>query len=253
MFIDTHCHLTDKKLENSEEILKKCHEMNVEKMITSGFDLASSQQAVKFAQNNKGVFASVGIYPCEVDKMQEGDLEKLELLAQNDKVVAIGEIGFENREGCPNLAAQEEIFVKQLEIAKKLDKPVVIHCREAIGKLIEVLKKNQSLLGGGTIHCFTEGKEVAAELLKLGFHLSIGGVATFKNARRVQEAIETIPLDKILLETDSPYLSPDPFRGQTNTPANLAYIAQKIANIKGLSVQEVASKTSENAKKLFKL
>lgn len=254
MFVDTHCHLTDEKLSDSENILKKSHEMGVAKMITSGFDLPSSIEAVKFAEKHEGVFASIGIYPCEVDKVDENYIEKLKALAKNDKVVAIGEIGLELRENCPSFERQKEVLVEQLILAHELKLPLVFHCREAIGKMLEILKENKHLLEfGGTLHCFTESKEVAKEIVKLGLHISIGGVSTFKNARHVQEAIGVVPLEKMLLETDSPYLAPTPFRGQINTPAFIPYIAENIAKIKGISTAEVGEITTANATKLFKI
>ncbi len=246
--------MTDPKLADSEQILKKTREMGVEQIITSGFDIASSKDAICFANAHRGVFASVGIYPCEVDKVEKNYIKQLEGLAIESKVVAIGEIGLENREGCPSLEKQIDVLLNQLELAHRLKLPVIFHCREAIGKMLEVLKANKNLLEfGGTFHCFTESKEVAAEILKLGLHLSLGGVSTFKNAQKVQEAVKIIPLEKMLLETDSPYLAPQPFRGQLNTPANIPYIAENIARIKGVSVEEVAKATTQNAQKLFKI
>lgn len=252
MFVDTHCHMTDSKLNDSENILKKCREMNVQKMITSGFDFDSSKAAVDFANAHEDVYASIGVYPCEVDKVSADYLEKLTELAKNKKVVAIGEVGLELRAGSPEFELQKKVLVEQIKLAHSLKLPLVFHCREAIGKMLEILKENKDLLTyGGTFHCFTESKEVAQEILKLGLHLSLGGVSTFKNARKVQEAVAVIPLERMLLETDSPYLAPEPFRGQLNTPAFIPYIAENIAKIKGVSVQEVAEKTTLNAEKLF--
>ncbi len=252
MFIDTHCHMTDKKLADCENILSRMHQMNVQKIITSGFDVNSSVEAVEFANEHDGVFASIGVYPCEADKVEGDYLEKLKTLAKNKKVVAIGEIGLELREGSPEFEVQKHVLVEQMKLAHELSLPLIFHCREAIGKMLEILKENKSLLeNGGTFHCFTESKEVAQEIIKLGLHISFGGVSTFKNARKVQEAVLIVPLEKILLETDSPYLAPEPFRSTLNTPANIPYIAENIARLKGLSVQEVAEMTTTNAEKLF--
>lgn len=254
MFIDTHCHMTDPKLANTEEIISRMHEMNVKKIITSGFDPASSIEAVKFAEKHDGVYASIGIYPCEVDKVDEDYIENLRTLAKNKKVVAIGEVGLELREGSPDFEIQKKVLIQQLQLANELHLPLVFHCREAIGKMLEILKENKNLLTyGGTFHCFTESKEVAMEILKLGLNISFGGVSTFKNAKKVQDAVEVVPLEKILLETDSPYLAPEPFRSKLNTPAFIPYIAQNIAKIKGVQVQEVAEITTKNAEKLFKI
>lgn len=253
MFIDTHAHLTDEHFqEDVENILNKMRDVGVEKVITSGFDVFSSQEAVQFAEKHDGVFASIGVYPCECDKVGKDYIEKLRELAKNERVVAIGEIGLEKREGAPDLESQKKCFLEQIKLAYEVQKPIVIHCREAIGEMLSFLREHKDLLKfGGTFHCFGGSKEVAREILDLGYHISLGGVSTFKNARAVKEAILTIPLEKILLETDCPYLAPEPFRGKRNDPSFLPYIAENIAKIKGVSVEEVGRVTTGNARRLF--
>ena len=253
MFVDTHAHLTDEQFVGDvENILEKAKDVGVEKIITSGFDVSSSQEAVQFAEKHEGVFASIGVYPCECDKVEKDYIEGLRELAKSKKVVAIGEIGLEKREGAPDLESQKKCFLEQIKLAYEVQKPIVIHCREAIGDMLNFLREHKDLLKfGGTFHCFGGSKEVAREILDLGFHISLGGVSTFKNAHAVKEAILTVPLEKILLETDCPYLAPEPFRGKRNDPSFVPYIAENVAKIKGVSVEEVGRVTSENARRLF--
>lgn len=255
MFIDTHAHLTDKAFYGKEmEFITKAEEMKVEKVITSGFDLTSSLQALNLASQYENVYASCGVYPCEADKTDKDWLEKLEQICKNNKVVAIGEIGLEFRENSPSREVQERVFIEQIKLAHKLKLPIIIHCREAIGATLDILNEHKHLLTfGGTFHCFGQGKEVASQILKLGFHISLGGVSTFKNAKAVKEAISFIPLEKILLETDCPYLAPEPFRGKLNHPALIPYIAENIAVIKGVQVCEVERQTTLNARRLFNI
>lgn len=253
MFVDTHAHLTDEQFVGDvENILKKAKDVGVEKIITSGFDVSSSQIAVQFAEKHDGVFASIGVYPCECDKVEKDYIEGLREFAKSKKAVAIGEIGLEKREGAPDLESQKKCFLEQIKLAYEVQKPIVIHCREAMGDMLNFLREHKDLLKfGGTFHCFGGSKEVAREILDLGFHISLGGVSTFKNARAVKEAVLTIPLERILLETDCPYLAPEPFRGKRNDPSFVPYIAENIAKIKGISVEEVGKVTSENARRLF--
>lgn len=254
MFIDTHAHLTDEAfIEDLEEIIKLSQEMGVHAVINSGYDLASSKEVVKLAQGKDGLFASVGLYPENIEEIDKTFLE-LSQLAKNEKVVAIGEIGLQYTQDCPDKDKQKEGFLKQLKLAFDLQKPIVIHCRDAYGDMIQLLKENSHLLKfGGTFHCFCGSKEIAKEALKLGLYISVGGVSTFKNAEKLKETLKEVPLDKIILETDCPYLTPHPFRGKRNSPAYIPTIAENLAVLKGISVEEVAKVTSENAKKLFNL
>ena len=253
MFIDTHAHLTDILFDNDiEKVLKHSYELGVDFIITSGFNLSSSLKAVEFANKYKNVFASVGIYPEYAEEADALGLAKLEEMAKDGKVVAIGEIGMQFTEGAPKKEIQKKAFLMQLELAYKLKKPVIIHCREAIGDMIEILNQNKNLLEfGGTMHCFSGSKESAFQLIKLGLNISVGGVSTFKNAQNLKETLKVIPLDKILLETDCPYLTPHPFRGKRNSPEFIPTIAENLAKLKGISVEEVAVQTSLNAQKLF--
>ena len=209
---------------------------------------------VALAEKYQGLYASIGFYPENIEQLNEEILATLSLLAQNKKVVAIGEIGLQYTEGCPDREKQKDGFIKQLELAHKLELPIVIHCRDAYGDMIELLKKYKNLLTyGGTFHCFCGSKEIAKEAIILGLYISVGGVSTFKNADKIREAISVVPLDKLLLETDCPYLAPHPFRGKRNSPQYIPTIAQNLALVKGVSVTEISTTTTQNARRLFKI
>lgn len=255
MFVDTHAHLTDERFKGEEkEILEKCRTANVLKIITSGFDYDSSQKALEFAQNYDEVYASIGVYPeniYEFDKQIENNFAQM---AQNKKVVAIGEIGLQYTDNMPPREKQKEIFLKQLELAYELKLPIVIHCRDAYGDMIDLLKRNKNLLEySGTFHCYGGSKEIAKEILKLGFYISVGGVSTFKNASNLKETIKSLPLENLILETDCPYLAPDPFRGRRNDPSLIPIIAKNLAQLKDVSIEEIEEKTTQNARRLFNL
>ena len=255
MFVDTHAHLTDERFKGEEkEILEKCRTANVLKIITSGVDYDSSQKALEFAQNYDEVYASIGMYPeniYEFDKQFENIFAQM---AQNKKVVAIGEIGLQYTDNMPPREKQKEIFLKQLELAYELKLPIVIHCRDAYGDMIDLLKRNKNLLEySGTFHCYGGSKEIAKEILKLGFYISVGGVSTFKNASNLKETIKSLPLENLILETDCPYLAPDPFRGRRNDPSLIPIIAKNLAQLKDVSIEEIEEKTTQNARRLFNL
>lgn len=255
MFIDTHAHLNDEAFKGEEEeIIKLSKEMEVEIIINSGYNLPSSFDALSLAEKHEGLFVSAGIYPENIEELNDETFSKLYTLAQNEKVVAIGEIGLQYTENCPNREKQKEGFIKQLKLAFDLKKPIVIHCRDAYGDMIKLLKENkQYLTYGGTFHCFCGSKEIAKETLKLGLFISVGGVSTFKNAEKLRDSLSVVPLDKILLETDCPYLTPHPFRGKRNNPSFIPTIAENLAKLKNISVEEVARVTSENARRLFNI
>lgn len=255
MFIDTHCHLTDKQFQKDiEKVLAFSEQLGVKFFVTSGFDLDSSIKAVEFASLHKNVFATIGIYPEHAHLADEKTFAKLEELAKNKKVVGIGEIGLQFTDKAPAKEVQIKVFERQIDLAFDLQKPIVIHCREAMGICLETLeKKRDKLVYGGTMHCFSGSRESALRVLKLGLNISVGGVSTFKNATNLKEALSTVPLERILLETDCPYLAPHPYRGQRNSPAFLPTIAENLAKILGKDVSEVEKVTSQNALKLFGL
>lgn len=254
MFIDTHAHLYNERFENLDENLKYALDMGVEKVICSASDIETAHKAIALAERYDCVYATIGIHPQDCGNITEGDFAELEDLAQRKKVVGIGEIGLEYREGCPDKEIQKKVFVEQLKLAHKLHLPIVIHCREAVGDMLKLLQDNRDLLEfGGTFHCFSESVESAKIVLDLGLHISVGGIVTFKNGRKLQEVVPQVPLNRLLLETDCPYLAPEPHRGQLNQPAYIPLIAEKVASLKNVSVEELGRATTNNAKGLFKL
>ncbi|MBP3619254.1 MAG: TatD family hydrolase [Clostridia bacterium] len=250
--IDVHAHLTDDKFDDVEDVVARATESGVERIVCSAYNFSSSCQAVELSKRFAGVFANVGLHPENVEEMREGYLEKIFTLSKENKVVAIGEIGLDYHYRTDNKDLQKEVFIKQIEFANSVNLPVVIHSRDAIGDTIEILKqyppKRESLL-----HCYAGSVESAKILMQLGFSFSFGGVVTFANAKNTVEVVKQLPLDRILIETDCPYLSPVPFRGKRNEPKNVVYIADMIAKIKGITLEEVAKVTTKNAERIFKL
>lgn len=255
MLIDTHAHLTDEAFGGEVEgIIERSRGNGVEKIITSGYNLPSSISAVELSEKYEGVYATIGVYPENIYELNDHVEREIFTLGQNDRVVGIGEIGLQYTEGMPDREAQKEGFIRQIKLAHKLKKPIVIHCREAYGDTLEILKENREFLTyGGTMHCFGGSEEVARELIKLGLYISVGGVSTFKNAERLRGVIKSVPLDRIILETDCPYLAPMPFRGKRNSPEYIPTIAEALAITKGVDVMCVAEQTTQNARRLFKI
>lgn len=255
MFIDTHAHLNDDAFKGEvNEIIKLSKDLGVEKIINSGFDLASSVDVISLAEQYENLYCSIGFYPENIEELTDETYNKLLELAQNKKVLAIGEIGLQYTDDCPEREKQKQGFVRQLKLANSLQKPIVIHCRDAYSDMIELLKEHKHLLEfGGTFHCFSGSAEIAKEALKLGLYISVGGVSTFKNAEKLRGALAVVPIEKILLETDCPYLTPHPYRGKRNSPAFIPTIAENLANLKGLNVEEVANITTQNARRLFNI
>ena len=250
--IDSHAHLTDEKFNNVEEILKNAKESGIEKIVCSAYNLSSSDEATKLAEKYENVFSNVGLHPENVEEFSEEYFEKLKKLYKSPKVVAVGEIGLDYHFTTENKDLQKQIFERQLHLANELNLPAVIHSRDAMGDTIEILKKVR-LKRESLLHCFSGSYESAKILMELGFSFSFGGVVTFNNAKNVVEVVKNLPIEKILLETDCPYMTPVPFRGQRNEPKNIVYIADAISRIKGMTIEEVAEITTKNAERLFKI
>ena len=252
MFVDVHAHLCDEKFNNLEEIVENAKREKVEKIISASYNFASCEKNLEIAENFENVFITVGIHPENVDEIEEDYLKKIKDMVKNKKVVAIGEIGLDYHWRDDNKDLQKRIFIEQIELANGLDLPIVVHCRDAIGDTLQILKeytpKRESLM-----HCYGGSIESAKEFMKLGFSFSFGGVVTFKNARNVQEVVKNIPLEKIMLETDCPYMSPEPFRGKINEPKNIPIIAEKIAELKNIENIKIEEITTKNSEKMFKI
>jgi TatD DNase family protein len=250
MFIDTHMHIGDDFGIEPDLYVKNASDAQVEVLIASFCEKDDIMLSTKFVEKYKNLYACIGYHPEVSNKIVEKDYETLEEMVKNNpKIVAIGEIGLDYYWNKDNKDKQREVFCKQLEIAEKLKLPVVIHSRDSINETYEILKKYKV---SGVIHCFSGSLEMAKKFISLGFLLGIGGVVTFKNSK-LFEVIEKLELTNIVLETDSPYLTPEPNRGKTNESSNIFYIAQKIAEIKNISLENVAKITTENAIRTFDL
>ena len=250
-FFDSHAHYNDEKFEQDrDELINNIYNEGVTKIINAGYSLESSKDAIKIAENYDFMNVIVGISPNDINDFKQENLQEIEELAKNKKVVAIGEIGLDYYWNKDNKDLQKQIFISQIEIANKLNVPIVIHTREAIYDTLEILKNN-NCNKKGVFHCCPLNVDLVREGLKLGFYISFAGPITFKNSKNASEIIKMVPLDKMLIETDSPYLSPEPLRGKRNDSRNVKYMAQKIADVKGISLEEVAKVTYNNAKTIF--
>ncbi|SHG41870.1 TatD DNase family protein [Thermosyntropha lipolytica DSM 11003] len=254
MLIDTHAHLQDKALKaDLKEVLKRAKEAGVKKIICIGYDYPTSVEAVELARKYEGIYAVVGVHPHDAKELDEETLDKLYQLAREEKVVAVGEIGLDYYRNLSPREKQKEAFIAQIKLAREAGKPVVIHDRDAHQEVLDIIKKEKAGLNGGVMHCYSGYLPMAIELMKEGFYISFAGPVTFNNARKTVEVAANIPLERMLIETDCPYLAPEPVRGKRNEPAYVSYVAGKIAEIKRKSWEEVAYITSLNAEKVFHL
>ncbi|MCI9247198.1 MAG: TatD family hydrolase [Clostridia bacterium] len=258
---DSHAHYNDEKFkEDREEVLQAVLDVGVTKLICAGYSVEASKEAVEIASEHQNIYAIVGISPndipeknIEYGQILSEQLQQIEKLALNKKVVAIGEIGLDYYWNKENKEEQKLAFQKQIELANKLNLPIVIHTREAVYDTLDILKNEITPAKKGIFHCCPLNLDLIREGLKFGFYISFAGPITFKNAKNAEEAIRAVPLDRILIETDSPYLAPEPKRGTRNDSRNVRYMAEKIAQVKGMEVEEVAKVTYENAKKIFEI
>jgi TatD DNase family protein len=220
-------------------------------MIVVGFDRPTITKAMELVETYDFLYAAVGWHPVDAIDMTDADLEWIESLAAHRKVVAIGEMGLDYYWDKSSKEIQMEVFRKQIRLAKRVKLPIIIHNREATADIITILREEEASLVGGIMHCFSGSVETAKECLEMNFYISLGGPVTFKNAKKPKEVAAEVPLDRLLIETDCPYLAPHPFRGKRNEPAYVKLVAEQIASIKQVSVEEVARITTENAKKIF--
>ncbi len=250
MYFESHAHLDDKRFrEDREELLGLLPSCGIDYMVNVGCDLKSSKQSIRLAERYDYIFASVGIHPHELYDMSSQTIEELRRLSQHKKVVAIGEIGLDYYYDTHPRELQQFWFRQQLRLAESVNKPVIIHSRDASQETFDIM--SASNVRKGVIHCYSGSAPMAVEYAKMGFYIGIGGVVTFPNAKKMVEVVDAVPLEKILIETDSPYLAPAPNRGKRNDPRNLEYIVTKIAEIKNISPEIVANITSKNAQSLF--
>ena len=220
-------------------------------MIVVGFDRPTITKAMELVESYDFLYASVGWHPVDAIDMTDEDLTGLKNLAAHPKVVALGEMGLDYHWDKSPKEIQHEVFRRQVRFAKKVELPIIIHNREATSDIVQILREEGAEEVGGIMHCFSGSVEVARECMNMNFYISLGGPVTFKNAKRPKEVAKEVPLDKLLIETDCPYLTPHPYRGKRNEPAYVKLVAEQIAELKGISFEEVAKVTTENAKKLF--
>ncbi len=254
MLIDSHVHLDDERFDGDRDILiNSLKDNKIELVINIGADMNSSMSSIELSKRYDNIYAAIGVHPHSASEMTEKTLDELREMSKEDKVIAIGEIGLDYYYDNSPRDIQRKWFREQLELAKELDLPVIIHSRDATKETYDIIKEAQDGTLRGVLHCFSGSVEVAMEYIKLGFYISIGGTVTFKNARVVREVAEAVPLDKLLIETDCPYLTPEPYRGKRNEPMFVKYVAEKIAEIRGISVEELAKSTNKNTKELFRI
>ncbi len=253
MLFDSHAHLEDSCFnEDRQEVIQKANEAGVTGFLVPGTDMSSSEKAVEIANQFPNMYAAVGVHPHDAKTVFESDYYKLAEWAKHSKVVAIGEIGLDYFYDHSLRDIQRTVFLAHIDLAKQLHLPIIIHDREAHQDTLEILKKEAKGLIG-VCHCYSGSYEMAQELLKMGFSLGIGGTLTFKNSKRIREIATRIPLERILLETDCPYLTPEPHRGKRNEPAYVALVAAELALLRKTSVSEIAKQTTMNVKELFSL
>ena len=254
MLIDSHAHLDDDKFDKDRDrLIKSLKEMGIDLIINPGDDLQSSIKAVSLSEQYDNVYAAVGIHPHSAKEMDDSTIEVLKSFTGRNKVVAIGEIGLDYYYDNSPRDIQRQKFIEQLNLAKEVDLPVIIHTREAAQETFDILKEAQDGSLEGVLHCYSGSVEMALEYVKLGFYISLGGPVTFKNARVSREVAKAIPIDRLLIETDSPYLTPEPYRGKRNEPIYVRYVAGTIAELRGITFEELAKNTSENTKRLFRI
>ncbi|MDO4440535.1 MAG: TatD family hydrolase [Eubacteriales bacterium] len=253
MIFDTHAHYDDRQFEDDrEELLGVMQENGIGWIVDAGSDIASWDKIEELTKRYPFVYGAIGVHPDEVGELDEEKMQQMERLLAKEKMVAVGEIGLDYYWDKENRDLQKKWLILQLELARRLDLPVIIHSREAAADTMEIMKQHAKGLDG-VIHCFSYSLEQAKEYVNMGFYLGIGGVVTFKNGTKLKEVVQEIPLEFLVLETDSPYLAPVPHRGKRNNSQNLVYVAEEIAALKGVSYEEVVRQTTENAKKLYRL
>lgn len=254
MIFETHAHYDDEAFdEDRDALLASMRENGIEYIVNVGASLKSTAASIKLAEKYPFIYAAAGVHPNETGELDEACLKWLKEQCLLEKVVAVGEIGLDYYWDKPAHEIQKIWFERQLDLAREVKKPVIIHSRDAAKDTFDIMAAKNAGEIGGVVHCYSYSAEMAVEYVKMGFYVGIGGVVTFKNGKKMKEVVEALPMERILLETDSPYLSPEPNRGKRNSSLNLPYVAQKIAEIKGISYEEVVEITSHNAKCMYRI
>jgi TatD DNase family protein len=254
MLFDTHVHLNAEQFnEDLEEVLERAKNQGVSHMVVVGFDRPTITKAIELAENYHFLYASVGWHPVDAIDMTDEDLNWIEELAAHPKVVAIGEMGLDYHWDKSPKDIQKEVFRKQIQLAKRVKLPIIIHNREATQDIVDILKEENAAEVGGIMHCYSGSLEVANECIAMNFYISFGGPVTFKNAKKPKEVAKELSLGNLLIETDCPYLAPHPYRGKRNEPSYVSLVAQEIAELKGISYEEVVQQTYDNARQIFNI
>lgn len=252
MIIDTHAHYDDKAFEEDRtEVLESMAGEGIGRIVNIGSSLGACKRTIQLMEQYDFIYGALGVHPTDSGELTEEDIEWLRTQCALEKCVAVGEIGLDYYWDEPDREIQKKWFVRQLELAKEVKLPVVIHSRDAAQDTVDIMKAEQAQEIGGVVHCYSYSRELAKTFLDMGFYFGIGGVVTFNNGRKLKEVVEYLPMDRIVLETDSPYLAPVPFRGKRNDSRKLSYVVEQIANIKGIFPEEVQQTTTQNAYNLY--
>ena len=247
MFVDTHCHVFLRYYDDNDNIIERAIDNNVKIIIINGYNIDSNREILELVKRYDIVYGALGIQPEELQDFNEESLSFIENHINDDKIVAVGEIGLDYHYDIDR-EKQKQLFRRQLDIAVRNNKPVIVHSRDCIKDTYDILKKFNVV---GSMHCYSGSAEMALEFNKIGFMIGIGGISTFKNAKNILNVIKSVPIEYIILETDSPYLTPEPFRGKRNEPAYIPIIAKRVAEVKSLDIKEIEETTTENARRLF--
>ena len=249
MIIDTHCHIYSSEMENADEIIKEAAKNDIH-LILNGTDPQSNEEVLELSKRYENVHAALGYFYSFAEEITDEDISLLDNQLENNEVIAVGEIGIDYYHRKDNEDKQKELFEKMLDLAEKHNLPVIVHCRKAMQDTYDILKKHDVI---GSMHCYQGSAEMAQEFIKLGFYMGIGGPITHNNNKKIRKTVKKIDINHILVETDSPYLTPEEKRGEKNTPLNLKYIIRKLAEELDMTESQVMEITAENAKKLFKI
>ena len=254
MIFDTHAHYDDERFdEDRDALLRSMKDAGIGNIVNIGANMVSSKRSLDLAAEYDFMYAAVGVHPSDCAELDDEKIEQLKAMSSFPKCVAIGEIGLDYYWPEPEHELQKKWFKRQIALAREVELPIIVHSRDAAADTVDILKSENAGELGGVVHCFSYSKEIAEECVKMGFYIGIGGVITFKNGRKMKEVAEVIPIEKIILETDCPYLAPEPFRGKRNSSLYLPYVVSAMAQIKGISEEEVISITEANAREMYRL
>jgi len=254
MLFDSHAHLTDRRFDKDrDETIQRAFDSGVEYIMNPGADFETSVEAIELAEAYERIYAAVGVHPHDAKTMDESMLMLLESMAKKKKVKAIGEIGLDFHYDNSPRDIQKYWFREQIKMAKRVGKPIIVHDRDANQDVLDILKEEEAFENGVLLHCYSGSAELARQYVKLGAYISIAGPVTYKNARKTVEVVESVDLNRLMIETDCPYLTPVPYRGKRNESAYVRHVAEKIAEVQGISIEEVAKATLENAKHFFRI